>query len=90
MSDALFPLAVCSELVFLDLPIEDRARRLDELGYLVEIWNWSRHDLPELAKIKYQGVTGAIGFDRYGDLANPAVTLYTYRGGRKTRIDILH
>ncbi|TYQ12488.1 UNVERIFIED_ORG: branched-chain amino acid transport system substrate-binding protein [Zoogloea ramigera] len=46
--------------------------------------------LPELAKIKYQGVTGAIGFDRYGDLANPAVTLYTYRGGRKTRIDILH
>ena len=46
--------------------------------------------LPELAKIKYQGVTGAIGFDRYGDLANPAVTLYTYRGGRKIRIDILH
>jgi branched-chain amino acid transport system substrate-binding protein len=49
-----------------------------------------KYYLPELAKIKYQGVTGAIGFDRYGDLANPAVTLYTYRAGRKTRLDILH
>ncbi|MET0323049.1 MAG: branched-chain amino acid ABC transporter substrate-binding protein [Duganella sp.] len=49
-----------------------------------------RQYLPELAKIQYQGVTGAIRFDRYGDLANPAVTLYTYRGGRKTRLDILH
>lgn len=49
-----------------------------------------RQYLPELAKIQYQGVTGAIRFDRYGDLANPAVTLYTYRGGRKTKLDILH
>lgn len=46
--------------------------------------------LPQLARIQHQGVTGAIAFDRYGDLAKPAVTLYTYRAGRKTRLDILH
>ncbi len=60
MSQALFPLAVCSELVLLDLPIEDRARRLDELGFLVEIWDWSRHDLPTLARsdASFSSMTG--------------------------------
>ena len=32
-----FTLAVCAEMVFTDLPILDRVRRIDELGFEVEI-----------------------------------------------------
>ena len=44
---------------------------------------------PELARIRYQGVTGQIAFDQYGDLLNPAMTLYTYRGGKKTKLEVV-
>jgi hydroxypyruvate isomerase len=42
-------LAVCAEMVFLDLPVEQRARRLSDLGFEVEIWDWARKDLSALA-----------------------------------------
>lgn len=60
MTPPLFPLAVCSELVFRALPIEERSRRLHELGFLVEIWDWSKHDLPALAKsgAQFSSMTG--------------------------------
>ena len=45
--------------------------------------------LPALAKINYQGVTGAIAFDDKGDLRNAALTLFTYRGGKKTRLTVV-
>jgi len=45
--------------------------------------------LPELQKINYQGVTGAISFDAYGDLNDAALTLYTYRGGKKVKMQVL-
>ena len=45
--------------------------------------------LPALAKIKYQGVTGAIAFDQNGDLRDAALTLYTYRKGAKTRLQVV-
>ncbi|QYF94670.1 branched-chain amino acid ABC transporter substrate-binding protein [Massilia sp. PAMC28688] len=45
--------------------------------------------LPALAKIRYQGVTGNIAFDARGDLRNAAMTLYTYRGGKKTKLEVL-
>ena len=44
-----FTLAVCAEMVFTDLPIAERVRRIDELGFQVEIWDWTRHDLDALA-----------------------------------------
>jgi hydroxypyruvate isomerase len=44
-----FDLAVCSEMVFLDLPIEERIRRLHELGFQVEIWGWPDKDIDALA-----------------------------------------
>ena len=40
-----FELAVCSEMVFTELPIIDRVRRIDELGFAVEIWSWHDKDL---------------------------------------------
>ena len=45
--------------------------------------------LPALAKITYQGVTGAIAFDQNGDLRDAALTLYTYRKGTKTRLQVV-
>jgi len=45
--------------------------------------------LPELAKIKYDGVTGSIAFDKFGDIQNGALTLYTYKGGKKTQMMVV-
>ncbi|MDP3672530.1 MAG: branched-chain amino acid ABC transporter substrate-binding protein [Telluria sp.] len=45
--------------------------------------------LPELQKIKYQGVTGMIQFDAKGDIKDGALTLYTYKGGKKTKMDVI-
>jgi branched-chain amino acid transport system substrate-binding protein len=45
--------------------------------------------LPALANIHYQGITGAIAFDPKGDLRNAALTLYTYRDGKKIKLQVL-
>jgi branched-chain amino acid transport system substrate-binding protein len=45
--------------------------------------------LPELKRINYKGVTGPITFDANGDINNGALTLYTYKGGKRTRIDVI-
>jgi hydroxypyruvate isomerase len=42
-------LAVCAEMVFLELPIIERVRRIAALGFQVEIWDWTRKDLDALA-----------------------------------------
>ena len=34
----MYTLAVCAEMVYRDLPIEERARRIHEAGFQVEIW----------------------------------------------------
>ena len=41
-------LAVCAEMVFLDLPFPERVRRIADLGFMVEIWNWGKHDIDAL------------------------------------------
>lgn len=45
--------------------------------------------LPLLAKIRHQGVTGAIAFDAKGDLRDAALTLYTYRQGKKVKLQVM-
>ena len=46
--------------------------------------------LPELAKTEgYKGVTGTIGFDAKGDIKNGALTLYTYKGGKREQIAVV-
>jgi branched-chain amino acid transport system substrate-binding protein len=45
--------------------------------------------LPELHKISYPGVTGTIKFDPKGDIKDGALTLYTFKGGKKTKIDVI-
>ncbi|MCA6216441.1 branched-chain amino acid ABC transporter substrate-binding protein [Ideonella sp. B7] len=47
--------------------------------------------LPVLAKTTgYKGVTGTIAFDERGDIKNGALTLYTYKGGAKTALGVVH
>ncbi|WP_431478844.1 branched-chain amino acid ABC transporter substrate-binding protein [Massilia eburnea] len=45
--------------------------------------------LPVLAKIKHQGVTGNVEFDQFGDIKDGALTLFTYKGGIKTRMEVI-
>jgi hydroxypyruvate isomerase len=68
MSD--FGLAVCSEMVFLDKPILERVRRIDDLGFAVEIWSWHDKDLQALADTgaRFSSMTGYL----HGDLIDPA------------------
>ena len=42
--------------------------------------------LPVLAGIRHLGVTGTIAFDPHGDLRDAAMTLYTYRQGKKVKL----
>jgi hydroxypyruvate isomerase len=67
-----FTLAVCSEMVFLDLPVVERVRRIHELGFAVEIWDWTRHDLDALEALRSEGVvfSSMTGYVR-GRLADP-------------------
>lgn len=43
----------------------------------------------ELARTHYQGVTGNIAFDAKGDLLDAAMTIYTYRGGKKVKLEVV-
>ena len=46
--------------------------------------------LPLLAKTNgYKGVTGTIGFDEKGDIKNGALTLFTYKGGKRDTITVV-
>lgn len=49
-----FTLAVCAEMVFRQLPFVERVKRISDLGFQVEIWDWTKHDIDALKK------TGAI------------------------------
>jgi branched-chain amino acid transport system substrate-binding protein len=45
--------------------------------------------LPELAKIKYEGVTGPIAFDKNGDIMNGTLTLFTYKGPQRDLVKVI-
>jgi len=45
--------------------------------------------LPVLKAIKYEGVTGTIQFDASGDIKDGALTLFTYKGGKRTKLDVI-
>ncbi len=65
-----FTLAVCAEMVFTDLPIEERVRRIDALGFEVEIWDWTEKDVDALVATgaTFSSMTGYVT----GDLVEPA------------------
>ena len=59
---AAIELAVCAEMVFLELPVAERVRRIDELGFQVEIWDWTVKDVDALAATgaRFSSMTGYI------------------------------
>ena len=65
-----YRLAVSAEMVFLDLPFDERVRRIAYLGFEVEIWDWTSKDIDTLAKTgaTFSSMTGYIS----GTLADPA------------------
>lgn len=42
--------------------------------------------LPELAKTSYQGITGLIEFDARGDMKHGTLTLYTFKGSKRSQL----
>jgi hydroxypyruvate isomerase len=62
-------LAVCAEMVFLDLPFDERVRRIRDLGFAVEIWDWTRKDVDALVATgaEFSSMTGYVA----GTLADP-------------------
>ena len=67
-----FLLAVSSEMLFRSLPVAERIRRIHELGFAVEIWDWTRHDLDGLEALRSDGVvfSSMTGYVR-GRLSDP-------------------
>lgn len=65
MSDYGFTLAVCAEMVFTDRPFRDRVELISELGFAVEIWDWTQKDLRALAATgaHFTSMTGYIEGD---------------------------
>ena len=45
--------------------------------------------LPFLQNINHQGVTGDIVFDKKGDIKDGALTLYTFKGGKREELQVL-
>jgi hydroxypyruvate isomerase len=61
----MFELAVCAEMVFRQLPFVERVKRIAGLGFQVEIWDWTKHDIAELAAsgASFSSMTGYIEGD---------------------------
>lgn len=57
-----FNLAVCAEMVFRHLPVVERIKRITELGFQVEIWDWTKHDIATLARTgaTFSSMTGYV------------------------------
>ncbi|MDY7578080.1 branched-chain amino acid ABC transporter substrate-binding protein [Herbaspirillum sp. RTI4] len=45
--------------------------------------------LPEIAKTHYKGITGMIAFDAKGDIKDGSLTLYTYKAGIRTLLEVV-
>jgi hydroxypyruvate isomerase len=75
-------LAVCAEMVFLDLPVQERVRRIADLGFEVEIWDWTAKDLDALARTgaTFSSMTGYVA----GALADPAGAEELLRTARRS------
>ena len=65
-----FRLAVSAEMMFLDLPFAERVRRIADLDFEVEIWDWTTKDIKSLAETgaTFSSLTGYTS----GTLADPA------------------
>jgi branched-chain amino acid transport system substrate-binding protein len=45
--------------------------------------------LPQVAKTKYDGTIGMVAFDKFGDIQNGTLTLFTYEGGNRKLLKVI-
>ena len=67
MAPPMFPLAVTTEMFWLDVPYLERVRRIADLGFQVEMWDWTTKDLPAIAALDatWSTMTGYVHGDLY-------------------------
>lgn len=67
MATPMFPLAVTTEMFWLDLPYLERVKRIADLGFQVEMWDWTQKDLRAIAElgVTWSTMTGYIHGDLY-------------------------
>jgi len=60
-----FDLAACSEMIFTELPLVERVKRIDALGFACEIWGWTDKDAAALAGTgaRFTSMTGYVEGD---------------------------
>lgn len=60
-----FTLAVCSEMVYTELPLLERIERIHAAGFSVEIWDWTNKDATALAGTgaQFTSMTGYVTGD---------------------------
>ena len=65
-----FTLAACAEMVFQEKPFVERVQTIHDLGFAVEIWDWTTKDLDALADTgaRFTSMTGYVK----GGLTDPA------------------
>jgi hydroxypyruvate isomerase len=65
-----YRLAASAEMLFTDLPFVERVERIRDLGFLVEIWDWTKKDIDALVTTgaEFSSMTGYIE----GDLTTDA------------------
>lgn len=57
-----FTLAASAEMLYLDLPLADRVKRISDRGLQVEIWDWTRTDIDALSQsgATFSSMTGYV------------------------------
>ena len=80
MASPMFPIAVTTEMFWLDMPYLERVRRIADLGFQVEMWDWTTKDLPAVAALgaTWSTMTGYVHGDLY-DADGGKVMLETAR-----------
>jgi hydroxypyruvate isomerase len=60
-----FPLAVCAEMVFTELPLIERIETIHAAGFAVEIWDWTSKDAAQLqgTGAEFTSMTGYVTGD---------------------------
>jgi hydroxypyruvate isomerase len=60
-----FHLAACAEMLYLELPFVERVKLIHEMGFQVEIWDWTSKDLVELESTGavFSSMTGYVSGD---------------------------
>jgi hydroxypyruvate isomerase len=63
-------LSVCADTLFLELPFEDRVRRISEAGFMVEFWAWQGRNLDVILSHPDVRVGSIVGFTD-GSIVHP-------------------